>query len=62
MGTYTGEEVWHIRKSGTPFPAFMNGVLIKDEEDNPLFMASTAIDITDLKEAENKLRDYSEKT
>ena len=49
------EEVWHQRKDGTVFPALMSAVVIKDECNNPLFIAATAIDIAERKKAEENL-------
>jgi PAS domain S-box-containing protein len=60
-GTYVAEEVWHKRKDGTEFPTLMTGTLIRDENGAPIFMAGTAIDITDRKEAEDALRESEEK-
>ena len=59
-GSYVSEEVWHKRKDKTEFPASMNGALIKDENGTPLFMAGTAIDITDRKQAEEALWESEE--
>lgn len=55
-GSYVGEEVWHKRRDNTPFPTLMNGTLIGDEKGKSLFMAATAIDITERKRAEAALR------
>jgi len=55
-GSYVAEEVWHVKRDNTEFPALMNGTLIKDEAGKPLFMAATAIDITESKLAEEALR------
>jgi len=60
-GTYVGEEVWHTRKDGTVFPTLMNGTLIRDEQSRPLFLAATAIDITEAKQAEAALRQSEER-
>ncbi len=60
-GTYVGEEVWHTRKDGTVFPTLMNGTLIRDEQSRPLFLAATAIDITEAKQAEAMLRQSKER-
>lgn len=54
-GSYTGE-IYHKRKDNTVFPALMNGTLIRDEKENPLFIAITAIDITERKKAEDKIK------
>jgi len=61
-GSYVAEEVGHKRKDNTEFTTLMNGTLVKDENGTPLFMAGTAIDITDRKRAEQALRDSEEKT
>lgn len=53
-GSYGPMEVWHTHKDGAEFPMLMNGVLIKDEGGTPQYMAATAIDITDLKQAETE--------
>jgi len=55
-GSYVAEEVWHKRKDNSVFPTLMNGTLIRDEEE-PLFMAATTIDITERKQAEEALRE-----
>ena len=60
-GSYVAEEVWHKRKDDTIFLSLMNGTLIKDENGEPLFMAATAIDITEHKKAEEALRESEEK-
>jgi len=55
-GSYIAEEVWHKRKDNSVFPSLMNGTLIKDEKGKPLFMAATAIDITERKQREEEIR------
>ena len=60
-GSYVAEEVWHKRNDNTEFPILMNGTLVKDENGTPLFMAATAIDITERKQAEEALRESEEK-
>jgi PAS domain S-box-containing protein len=54
-GGYSVEEVWHLRKDGSCFPTLMSGVVIRDDEDNPLFMAATMIDISVRKRREEEL-------
>jgi two-component system, cell cycle sensor histidine kinase and response regulator CckA len=54
-GQFTNAEVWHVHKDGTEFPTLMSGVVIKDEQGVPEFLAATAIDITDRKRAEEKV-------
>jgi len=54
--SYVTEEVWHKRKDNTVFLTSLNGTLVKDEKGKPLFMAATAIDITERKRAEESLK------
>jgi len=61
QGRYVAEEVWHMRKDGTVFPTLMNGTVIRDEKGKSLFMAATAIDITERKKAEQEARDAQQK-
>ena len=56
-GSYIAEEVWHKRKDGVEFPTLMSGTLLRDENEAPLFMAGTAIDITERKRAEEKVKE-----
>ncbi|WP_297089688.1 PAS domain S-box protein [uncultured Draconibacterium sp.] len=49
-GSFSNEEVWHVDREGKEFPMLMNGVVISDTNDNPMFIASTAIDIGNIKE------------
>jgi len=53
-GFNTGE-VGHIRKDGSVFPTQMTVSLLKDENGNPIAMASVAADITKRKETEQML-------
>jgi len=55
-GGFAAEEIGHCRKDGSEFPTLMSAVLIKDEYGNPAFMSATAIDITEIKEAEEKIK------
>ncbi len=55
-GGFVAEEVGHYRIDGSEFPTLMSAVLIKDEYGNPAFMSATAIDITEIKEAEVKIK------
>jgi len=60
-GNFKNEEIWHIRKDGSVFPMLMSAIVIKDENDKPLFLGATAIDITDRKEAEEALQKNEER-
>jgi PAS domain S-box-containing protein len=52
---YSIEEVWHLRKDGSIFPTLMSGVAIRDDDDRPLFMAATMVDISVRKRREEEL-------
>ncbi len=54
-GSFEHKEVYRKKKDGSRFPALVNGILIKDEDDNPWYMAATVIDITDKKRMETEL-------
>jgi PAS domain S-box-containing protein len=60
-GSYVAEEVWHRRKDNTEFLALMSGTLVKDKNGAPLFMAATAIDITERKRTEEALKESEER-
>jgi PAS domain S-box-containing protein len=55
-GSFVAEEIWHKRKNGTVFPVLMTSTLIKDEKKKLSFLAATVVDITNIKNAEKKLR------
>lgn len=55
-GAYSTREVWHVHRDGTEFPMLMSGVVIKDQADAPAYIASTAIDFTENKKMEERLR------
>ncbi|WP_462273628.1 sensor histidine kinase [Methanohalophilus sp.] len=56
IGYYTNLEVWHTHRDGTTFPMLMTLTVIEDEYNNPQFLSATAIDITEIKDKEYKLR------
>ena len=56
-GSYSHEEVWHVKTDGTVFPMLMNGVVIYNSKGEPDFLATTAIDVTDRKQAEEALQE-----
>ncbi len=51
-GSFSAREIWHKHKNGSVFPMLMNGIAIRDEKDKSLFMAATAIDISEYKKAQ----------
>ena len=60
-GSFVAEEMWHKRKDGAVFPVLMTSTLIKDEKNKLSFLAATLVDITDIKNAEKKLRSNANK-
>ncbi len=50
-GSFSAQEVDHARKDGSVFTALMNASVIFNEKGEPLFMTTTAIDITEIKAA-----------
>jgi len=54
-GFHTGE-VGHIRKDGTTFPTQMTTTVLKDKNGKPIAMTGIARDITEKKNAEDKLK------
>ncbi len=54
-GRMSTVEVWHARRDGSPFPTLMTGVVIKNKEGRPAYIAATAIDVTDFKLMQNAL-------
>ena len=55
-GNYGPTEVWHTHRDGTALPLLMNGLTIPDDEGAPIFLAITAIDISDRVRAERALK------
>ncbi len=54
-GSNSGE-IGHVRKDGTIFPTYMSTIVFKDEQGEPTAFAGFATDITDRKQAEEKLK------
>ncbi|MBD3307426.1 PAS domain S-box protein [candidate division KSB3 bacterium] len=61
-GGFSPQEIWHTHRNGRVFPMLMSGVVIKDADGNPLFMAATAVDLTERKHAEEALHKSEETT
>jgi PAS domain S-box-containing protein len=55
-GRFKGE-IWHVKYDGTIFPTLMYNSLIRDEENKPIGMMATLRDISDIKQAEEALRE-----
>jgi PAS domain S-box-containing protein len=55
-GVVKTEEVWCVRKDGSVFPSIMNLMVISDQNDQPQFLSSTVLDISEFKQivSENK--------
>lgn len=47
----------HVRKDGTRFPVLMEVTVIRDNEGNPVSRVAYALDITDLRKAQEELRE-----
>ena len=60
-GGVSGQESWQTRKDGTVFSALISGSVITNENNEPLYVAATLIDITESKLAEHKLIENEEK-
>lgn len=61
IDTLTAEETWHCHRDGKAFPMLSNFQRIRDEKNNPLFIALTAIDLTDRKEFIKLIEEASER-
>ncbi len=59
-GSYSATEVWHKKKDGSVFPTMMNATVITDENNKPLYIAASAVDITERKVAEKALWESQE--
>jgi PAS domain S-box-containing protein len=59
-GFFKGE-IWHAKRDGTVFPTMMHNSLIRDEANKPIGMMGTLRDISDIKQAEETLRESEEK-
>jgi len=59
-GSFKGE-IWHVKRDGTEFPTLMNNSLIKDEAGKPIGLIGILRDISDMKNAEEELRQSEDK-
>lgn len=59
-GEFSAEEIWHTRKDGSIFPTLMNASVIFDSNQVPQYFSATAINITDLVQKEEELRQSEE--
>ncbi len=57
-GYFSPRELWHLHRNGTTFPMLMSGILLRDDHDNPNYLAISAVDITERKRAEAELAQY----
>ncbi len=54
-GSFGPVEIWHTHRDGTEFPMLMTGVIIRNDQDEPVYMAANAIDITETKKNQEKI-------
>ncbi|MCX5814690.1 MAG: PAS domain S-box protein [Proteobacteria bacterium] len=54
--SFEAQEVWHCRRDGSIFPTLMVGTLVRDKSGTPQHLATTAIDITSRKQAEEQIK------
>ncbi len=55
-GRFKGE-IWHVKCDGTVFPTLMHNSLIRDEKNKPIGMMAILRDISDIKQAEEAMRE-----
>ncbi len=55
-GSVLSEEIWHTKADGTEFPVLINASLIEGNGHNSKYLTATVIDITEIKEAQLKLK------
>lgn len=56
-GSFGPELIWHTHRDGSTFPMLMRGLLIRDEKEQPEYMAVTAIDMAEYVKKEEELRE-----
>lgn len=55
-GRFGPEEIGHIHRDGSEFPMLMSGILIRDQHNQPQYIAASAVDIRERKQAEQQLK------
>ena len=48
QGRFPPTEIWHCDRIGQAFPMLMSGMMMRDEQGQPAYMAAAAIDLTDV--------------
>jgi PAS domain S-box-containing protein len=61
QGGFSAEEVWHVRRDGSVFPALMNITAIKDAAGGTQFTSATVLDITERRRAEEAKQESEER-
>jgi len=56
-GSVSAEDLDHRRKDGTRFPTLHNATLIRDDLGKPLFISASYVDATEVKRAEQALKE-----
>ncbi|MFP4496646.1 MAG: PAS domain S-box protein [Vulcanimicrobiota bacterium] len=59
---FLAHEIITRRKDGTTFPALVSGTLLKNKDGEPDIRVATIIDLTEVKQAEQALRETQERT
>lgn len=60
QGEFKGE-VWHARKDGSVFPAFIHKRSVEDDDGNPVGYIESMRDVSELKHAEEAVRESEER-
>ena len=55
------DEVWHVHRNGRVFPMLMSNIVITGSDGKSRYMATSAIDISDLKQTQSELKVSEEK-
>jgi PAS domain S-box-containing protein len=59
-GYFSPREIWHAHRDGLEFPMLMSGLLLKDDQGKPQYLAASAVDITERKAVEAALKQKNE--